>query len=516
MIGNNVLKLPYVVALTLFSVLFFSILNAQNKVTQTIPENDTDNINPDLHLKLLFNDTPVLGTSGKIRIYDYDTDKLIDSLDLSIPSGPTDPNRVKAPYIENPFLYDSARHTNANTKPGFSKAGAVPVPGNYQLTIIGGFTEGFHFYPVIIREKTATIYLHHSLLEYNKRYYVTVDEEVFGIDYFDDKQKWNFTTKINGPDEKLKRFSVAADGSGDFNTVQGAIDFVPDFSENTHYIFIKNGIYEEIVYFRNKRNVIIKGESRSGVKVCYSNNEVFNPHPLNIATNEWPGTFPSRRAAFMVDNCKGIVLNNFTIESINPEPAQAEGLLVMGEENSILNMTIIGSGDALQVNGSVYVKNTSVTGIGDNILGRGPTFFKNCELISTGGPHMWIRNTEANHGNVFVDCTFATIGDTETVIARSPLNKGRGYPYAESVLINCKLEGVAPMGWGPVEGDTTNVRFWEYNSTNLSDGKPVDVSKRHPVVKQLSLPQDKDIIDNYSNPVYILGEWVKAFLHSTK
>ena len=26
-------------------------------------------------------------------------------------------------------------------------------------------------------------------------------------------------------------------------------------------------------------------------------NEAFNPHPPNVATNEWPGTFPSRRAA---------------------------------------------------------------------------------------------------------------------------------------------------------------------------------------------------------------------------
>ena len=46
----------------------------------------------------------------------------------------------------------------------------------------------------------------------------------------------------------------------------------------------------------------ILGDDRDKVVVFYANNEVFNPHPSNISTNEWPGTFPSRRAAFMGDN----------------------------------------------------------------------------------------------------------------------------------------------------------------------------------------------------------------------
>ena len=58
--------------------------------------------------------------------------------------------------------------TNANTKPGTPSAGAEPTPDTYQLTIIGGFTDGFHFYPIIVSGNTATIQLHHNLLEYGK------------------------------------------------------------------------------------------------------------------------------------------------------------------------------------------------------------------------------------------------------------------------------------------------------------------------------------------------------------
>ena len=46
---------------------------------------------------------------------------------------------------------------------------------------------------------------------------------------------------------------MRADGTGDFNTVQSAIDFIPDHNPKRVTIFTKNGVYEEIVYFCNRR-----------------------------------------------------------------------------------------------------------------------------------------------------------------------------------------------------------------------------------------------------------------------
>jgi pectinesterase len=120
---------------------------------------------------------------------------------------------------------------------------------------------------------------------------------------------------------------------------------------------------------------------------------------------------------------------------------------------------------------------------------------------------MWIRNSSANHGNVFVNCKFKTSEGKETALARSPTNGGKNYPYCEAVLLNCKLAGISPIGWGPIGGDTLNVHYWEYNSTNISDGKPVDVSQRHPASRQLTMENDSAIIANYTKPDYILGDW---------
>ena len=183
---------------------------------------------------------------------------------------------------------------------------------------------------------------------------------------------------------------------------------------------------------------------------------------------------------------------------------QAEGLLLMGARNYLRNVRVVGSGDALQVNGPVYLERCIVDGGGDMVLGRGPAFFKACTLQGPG-PFMWIRNTEANHGNIFVDCHF--IGShPRSVLARSPLNKQPdGYPYAEAVLINCTLENIAPEGWGEIEGSAHHVRFYEYDSRDKA-GNPVDVSRRHPRSRQLTWPADSALIEMYRTPARIL-DW---------
>ena len=56
-------------------------------------------------------------------------------------------------------------------------------------------------------------------------------------------------------------FVVAKDGSGDFTTVQEAIDAVPDFRKNRTTIFIKQGIYKEkLVLPESKTHITFIGK----------------------------------------------------------------------------------------------------------------------------------------------------------------------------------------------------------------------------------------------------------------
>lgn len=502
MISNRLL------GLAVFFLLFVSSVAAQT----SFPANNARGVNPDVQLKLTFNQPPVIGKSGKVRIYDAANDRLVDQLDLSIAPGPTERATgaaTTAPYLSPPYSYErSSVPTNANTKPGTPSAGAEPTSSTYQLDIIGGFTDGFHFYPIIVSGNTATIQLHHSLLEYGKSYYVLIDAGALTISDgsfkgITDKQSWRFATKIKAqaPRADAMRITVSADGNGDFNTVQGAIDFVPDHDKKRITIVVRKGIYEEIVYFRNKDNVTFRGEDRDQTVVRYANNEVFNPHPVNLRTNELAGTFPSRRAAFAADNSNDIQIVNMTLQTT--APGQSEGLLMTGRRNILSNVHVIGFGDALQVNGPAYIVDSLIDGSGDTILGRGPAFFERTTLRSRS-VFMWIRNTSANHGNVFKDCTF--IGTAEpTTLARSPKNGATIYPYAEAVLLNCTLSGISAEGWSAAD-EGGQVHFWEYNSRK-ADGSLVDVSKRAPLSRQLDKSKDAKLIADYSNPAFVLDGW---------
>jgi hypothetical protein len=461
--------------------------NMQGSIVRMWPANGATNVNPDTQLAIAFLSPPVLGNAGTIRIYDAVDNTLVDTLDMGIPAGPD--FRLRRP------------------------AGSPPDTQTYQLNTIGGL-DGFHFYPIIVAGRTATIYPHSHMLQHNHQYIVKMDNGVLnltaGFSGFKTDSDWMFATKKAPPKVGATHLLVAADGSGDFNTVQGAIDFVADAPKKRVTIFIKSGNYEELVFFRNKSNLTLRGEDRDGVQVGYGNNSAFNPPESGK---------PNRRPAFSIYNSTEIQLSNFTIN--NYYIGQAEALLVSGSKNIIDHMTLNGSGDALNLRGSIYIVDTKLTGHGDTILSVGPAFFYRSEIHSIG-PINWIRNPATNHGHVFKECTFIGIDEplpwtrtadgegqkSKTVLARLPNNNGANYPYAEAVLINSKLVGVSPEGWGPVEEspafDHSNVHFWEYNSMEI-DGRPLDMSQRNPIVKQLTMPQDARTITDYSNPEFVLG-----------
>lgn len=462
------------------------------------PMDGARNVNPDTQLKLTFTAPPRVGVSGRIEIRDVADGSLVDVLDLSIPASPNPNGR-----------------SSATTEAERRAQGAATQMSDYQVNTIGGVD--FHFHPVLVRGNTAILQPHNSKLGYGRTYRISVSGDALLAGGFNGVSDWTFTTKAAAPPASTMRLTVAADGSGDFSTLQGAIDFAPPAPARPIEIFIRNGTYEELVFMNGKTNLTLRGESRDGVVVTYPNNSAFNP----------PRTGPSRRPAFSVYNSDDIQLSTFTIR--NTFIGQAEALLMRGDRNVLDRMTLNGSGDALTTYGSIYARDMKLTGDGDTILGYAALFCLRCEVQSVG-PFTWTRTPEGSHGNVFIDSTFIgidrplpwTIAADGTggqmaskTLARLPKNGpagavGANFPHAEMVLINSRLSGVPPEGFGPVEEapafDSTKVRFWEYNSRD-SAGAPIDVSRRHPVVRQLSAASDAALIADYQRPEFVLGGW---------
>lgn len=478
--------------------------HAQGEAPRQFPANNATDVNPDTHLVLTFASPPTIGTSGVIRIFDAADNALVDSLDMSIPPSP----------------YPSGRAPPSTEAERRARAAAMKM-SDYQVNTVGGVE--FHFFPIIVRGHTATVYPHNNKLKYGRKYQVQMDPGVLKTaqgDFagFGNEAGWTFTTKANPPPSDAQRVVVAADGHGDFNTVQGAIDFAPAHPARRLTLFIEAGNYEELVYIDGKSNLTIRGEDRTRVIVGYPNNSAFNP----------PRAEPSRRPAFSIQNGADIQLSSFTIN--NYFTGQAEALLVRGERIVLDHMTLNGSGDALTTYGTIYMVDSKLTGHGDTMLAYAALFCLRCEIQSSG-PFTWTRTPQGSHGNVFVDSTFIALdepkpwavsadgkGDRQTSItlARLPRNSSHApnsqvnFPYAEMVLIDSRVDGVAPEGWGPIEAapgfDSSNVRFLEYN-TKDRQGRRVDVSRRHPVSKQLEQPRDAQTIANYSTPEFVLKGW---------
>ena len=506
------LCLPTMTSITqarIFLSLLAMFMAMSVKAQTLFPEKGAKNVCVDTHLVITFPDAPKMTSQGMVRVFEVQSGECIDSLDLSIPAGPT-ASRTYGPecdYTKVPYDYHrTSVPTNRTVRPGTPSGGALPTcttPDDYQLNIIGGFTDAFHFYPIIVRGNKATIYLHNNVLEYGKEYRIAIESEVF--ENFEGISDWTFTTKASAPNGR--RLSVNADGTGDFCTVQGALDAIPDFSATPYIINIAEGDYEELVYTRNKSNLRIKGAGMGKTRVHYANCEVFNPHPLNLKTNEYPGTFPSRRAAFMLDNCQDIIMEDLCVETTMR--GQAEGLLVNGERIALRKVHIIGSGDAMQGNGTIYMEQCEMDGGGDSFLGRGSIFLYRCNLRNDGGPFTWVRNTEGHHGDVFVECTFSTTNGRKVDFGRSPTNKGKTYPHAEQVMINCKTAETIPEGWSAIGEPTTF--FAEYNTRDLKSGIPVDTSRRNKFAHQLDGKKDRKLIKQYATPSFVLGGWKPKF-----
>ncbi len=490
--------------LQFLSLLLFATHNIFAGTPKRFPANGSTDICVDTHLTLEFNSPVKVGNKGKVRIYDITANQYVDSLDLSIAPGPTQSRTYaeSCDYTKVPYDYSrSFVPTNRNTKPGTPSGTAEPTPPEYQLNIIGGFTDAFHFYPIIAKGNKATIYPHNNVLEYGHTYRVTIDGTVLESADFDGISSWIFKTKKQSPTSTT--LHVSQDGKADFTTLQGALDHIPDFSNTPYYIYIDSGDYEELVYTRNKSNLTICGSGMKSTRIHYANNEVFNPHPLTVKTNEWPGTFPSRRAASMFDNCKDITLKNMTFAT--DLKGQAEGLLLNGERIILDKVYIVGDGDALQANGTIYMNECEMDGGADAFLSRGSLYAYRCNLRNDGGPFTWVRSTKGHHGLVFVECTFSTNNGNPVDLGRCPTNKGRNYPDAEMVLINCKTAESIPTRWSAI--GESSATYLEFNTRNLKTGKLIHSTTRHQYSKELNSKTDAKLIRNYSTPSFVLDGW---------
>ena len=351
-----------------------------------------------------------------------------------------------------------------------------------------GDTQVINYYPVIASGSTAAIYLHGGVLTSNQTYYVTMDNGIVADSagaYFGGisaTNVWQFTTKVGGP-ANATNIVVAADGSGDFNTVQGAVDSIAPGNTTPTMINIHNGNYVELVDISDKNDLTLLGQSRSGAVVGYQNN------------NNLTGT-TAGRMAFKV-NSTNITLQNLTIQNTTPQGgSQAESLLIYnnGVQCIVDNCEIDSRQDTVLINANTsqgYFSNCKIVGNFDYVWGVGVGYFNNCLFYTltntlSGSYNLtaartatssslsvttpWINpngTTYSAYGFTFVDCTFT--GDHG--VTGVTLADANGTAGGLDAWVNCLMD--TNMYVSPSTTLSNTYVFWQYSNTNITGTIPI-------------------------------------------
>ncbi|WP_038290527.1 pectinesterase family protein, partial [Acetivibrio straminisolvens] len=265
---------------------------------------------------------------------------------------------------------------------------------------------------------------------------------------------------------------VAKDSTGNFKTIQEAIDSIPSNNSKKTVIFIKNGTYKEVVTIR-KNNIHLIGESNTGTIITYDNYAgKLKPDGTTYGT--------SGSASFYLYGTDAI-LENLTIEnsfdeSINVNDKQAVAAYIRGDRQIIKNCIFIGNQDTLYAHsGRQYYVNCKIIGDTDFIFGGATAVFDKCEIISTPkGGYVTAASTDIeNYGFLFLNCNLTSSAPKNSTYLGRPWR-----PNAYVVYKTCYLgDHIREVGWTSMSGNAPeNARFFEYKNTG--PGAAVNSSRR--------------------------------------
>ena len=281
---------------------------------------------------------------------------------------------------------------------------------------------------------------------------------------------------------------VAADGSGDFTTLQAAINAVPSNSDRATLIFIKRGLYntEKLIIPADKKNVTFIGESREETIISYHIYDCGTAKCPSADAAKWTGD-NIRTSATLTIMGNGFRAENLTIQNTAGPVGQAQAITVQADKVVFVNCDLKGYQDTMYLWSSgkrSYFENCLVVGRTDYIYGGGIAFFNRCEIRSWGGG--WITAPSTPHsqpyGFVFYDCdiTYASgsprAGDDEV-----KFRFGRPWnDYPKVAWLYCEITGMLnPQGWGDTwnmsyAATSTALHLYEYANT----GPGADMSGR--------------------------------------
>ncbi|KAI3521305.1 hypothetical protein L1887_10767 [Cichorium endivia] len=259
---------------------------------------------------------------------------------------------------------------------------------------------------------------------------------------------------------------VAADGSGDYETVEAAVAAAPSKSKSRYVIRIKAGVYRENVEVpKSKINIMFMGDGRNDTIITG-----------NLSVKGGTTTFKSATVAIVGDGflARGITFENTAGASNH----QAVALRVGSDFSAFYQCDILAHQDTLYVhrNRQFYI-NCLIAGTIDFIFGNAAAVFQDCDiharLPGPGQKNMLTAQSRTdpnqNTGIVIQKCRIGATSDLLPVQGSFPTYLGRPWKeYARTVVMQSVISSVIhEAGWHEWNGDFAldTLYYGEYENT---------------------------------------------------
>ena len=240
-------------------------------------------------------------------------------------------------------------------------------------------------------------------------------------------------------------FVVAKDGSGDFLTVQEAVNAAPDYcKQDETTIYIKDGIYrEKVTVPANKWKLHLIGQSVNNTIISWDD------YAKKIGPTGYEMGTSATSTVFLYG--QDFLAENLTVENTAGEGkdiAQACAITVDADRVAFINCRFLANQDTIYTYGKwqrQYFRNCWIEGTTDFIFGASTCWFEDCTILSKKDSYITAASTPegAPFGFVFKNCRLMHDDNTSKVYLGRPWR-----PFAKTVFIDCQMEDhILKEGW---------------------------------------------------------------------
>lgn len=283
----------------------------------------------------------------------------------------------------------------------------------------------------------------------------------------------SFAVLAQNPPVYPSSFTVAQDGSGDYKTIQEAVNAFRDHSQVRVTLHVKNGVYnEKLIIPSHKPNIHIIGESQDGVVITGGD---FSGKPFPGGRDALGrDKYSTYNSYTVLVDAPDIVLENLTIRNTAGRVGQAVALHVEADRFICKNCRLLGKEDTLYAaaEGSrQYYENCYIEGTTDFIFGKSISVFKSCTIKSLSDSFITAAATPGyqKYGFVFFDCKLIAAPEATKVYLGRPWR-----PNARTIFIRTEMGNhILPAAWdnwGNPENEKT-VMYAEYDSKGPGGAK---------------------------------------------